>query len=144
VGLYVTAGTRDETRSSAGINHFLKYAAYGSTTNKPGYQVVHELEAAGATLNASAGREHMLFSSEFPPTSVDTVVPLEADPVANVLELVHRQAYRNKGLGQPLNANKNDVHRISRGNIASWVHSNYLPNKSVVVGVGMTPLNISD
>jgi processing peptidase subunit alpha len=168
VGLYVAAGTRDETRSSAGVNHLLKYAAFGSTANKPGYQVIRELEAAGATLNATSGREHLLFSSEFPPTGVDTVVPiisdllhpklsyhevvaqkalvkedtdrLEDDTVAHVLELVHRQAYRNKGLGQPLNANKNDVHRISRGNISLWVHDHYLPNKAVIVGVGMSLL----
>lgn len=165
MGLYVAAGTRDETRATAGVNHLLKFAAYGSTTTKPGYQVVRELEAAGATLNATAGREHLLFSSEFPPNSVDTVVPiisdllhpklsyyevvaqralvaedaqrLEADPVQHVLELVHRQAYRNKGLGQPNTANKNDAHHISRGNVHTWVHDNYVPNKAVVVGVGM-------
>lgn len=165
VGLYVAAGTRDETRSSAGINHVLKYAAFGSTTTKPGYEVIRELEAAGATLNATSGREHMLFTSEFPPTSVDTVVPIlgtllhprlsyhevlqqktlvqedveriESDPVAHVLELLHRQAYRNRGLGQPLTANKHDIHRIARGNVASWVQNNYVPNKSVIVGVGM-------
>jgi predicted Zn-dependent peptidase len=164
VGLYVAAGTRDETRSSAGINHFLKWAAFGSTTNRPGYQVVRELEAAGATLNASSGREHLLFSSEFPPNRVDTVVPiisdllhpklsyhevtaqkalvqedterLEADTTAHILELVHRQAYRNRGLGQPLNANKHDVHHISRGNVNNWVHKNYVPSKAVIVGVG--------
>lgn len=164
VGLYVVAGARDETRSTAGISHVLKYIAFGSTTSKQSYEVVRELEAAGATLNATAGREHMLFSSEFPPTGVDTVVPIlsdilhpklsyhevlaqkafvqedtermESDHVAQVLELVHRAAYRNRGLGQSITANKHDVHRISRGNIASWVREHYVPNKSVVVGVG--------
>jgi processing peptidase subunit alpha len=164
VGLYVAAGSRDETRSTAGINHVLKYAAFGSTATRPAYQLARELEAAGATLNATSGREHMLFTSEFPPTSVDTVVPivsdllhprlsyhevhqqkvyvqedterLEADPVGHILELLHRQAYRSRGLGQPLTANKHDVHRIARGNVANWVHENYVPNKAVIVGVG--------
>jgi len=164
VGLFVNVGSRNETRANSGVTHFLKYTAFTSTTEKPGYQVTREFEAAGATFTATAGREHLIFSSELPPNKVGEVVPLitgmlrpkfayhevaaqaetvredverlEHDTVSSLFELVHRQAYRSKGLGQPLVAIKDNIHHINQDTLAKFVTDNYGTNQSVFVGVG--------
>lgn len=171
-GLFVGVGTRNETRSNAGATHFLKFAAFGSSTERPGYQVVREFESVGASVQATAGREQLAFSAEFPPNNVDQVVSLikgllhpklayhevsaqadivqedaerlEADPIASLFELVHRQAYRNRGLGQPLVATKDNLHHINHETLAKFVDAHYGLDQSVFVGVGMfSPLFFS-
>jgi predicted Zn-dependent peptidase len=165
LGLFVGVGSRNETRSNAGATHFLKYAAFNSSKAKPGYQVVRELETASASFTSTTGREHILFSSELPADSVDTVLPiisdllnpklayhevqaqgnavqeevdrLEGDTVTTLFELVHRQAYRNRGLGQSLIASKDNIHHINQDTLTKFVHANYTPDQSVLVVVGM-------
>lgn len=165
LGLFVGVGSRNETRSNAGVTHFLKHAAFNSSTTRPGYQFVRELEAAGASFAATAGREHLLFSSEVTPNNVETLVPLiadlinprlpyheiaaqqevlrqeterlEGDTVTSLFELVHRQAYRNKGLGQSLIAGKDTIHHLNEGTVGKFVDANYTAEQSVFVGVGM-------
>jgi processing peptidase subunit alpha len=169
LGLFVGVGARNETRSNAGASHFLKYAAFHSSTEKAGYQVVRELEASGATFTATAGREHLAFTSELPPNQVENVVPiisgllspklayhevqaqvesvkedadrLNNDSISSLFELVHRQAYRNKGLGQSVVANEDNIHHINQQALAKFVDANYTFDKSVFVAVGMLDWN---
>lgn len=165
MGLFVGVGSRHETRANAGATHFLKFAAFESSVNTPGYQKIRDLETNGATFTASAGREHLSFTSEVPANHVSSVVPIitellhprlpyhevaaskdvvkddahrvEADPVASILELVHRQAYRNKGLGQSLIAREDSIHHINQDTLAKFVDAHYNPEQAVFVGVGM-------
>lgn len=165
VGLFVGVGTRNETRSNAGATHFLKFSAFGSSTERPGYQIVRELEAAGANFVATAGREQLSFSAEVAPNKLNDVVPiirgvlspklayhevaaqaetvkedverLDADPITSIFELVHRQAYRNRGLGQSLAAVKDNIHHINQETLAKFVDSHYNLDQAVFVGVGM-------
>jgi len=165
LGLFVGVGSRHETRVNAGSTHFLKFAAFESTQSTPGYQKIRDLETNGATFTATAGREHLSFVSEVPANHVDSVVPLitdllhprlpyhevaaskdvvkhdahriESDPVASILELVHRQAYRNKGLGQPSVAREDAIHHINQDTLAKFVDAHYNPEQAVFVGVGL-------
>lgn len=165
LGLFVGVGARNETRSNTGATHFLKFSAFQSSTEKAGYQVVRELEATSASFNATVAREHLAFTAEIPPSQVDNVVPilssmlsprlqfheiqnqsnsvredserLQADPIASLFELVHRQAYRNKGLGQSLIATEDNIHHLNESALAKFVDAHYTPDQSVFVGVGL-------
>lgn len=165
IGVYVTSGSRHETRNNSGTTHFLKHLAYTSTDSRPAIQLVRDIETTGATFSATAAREHILFESEVTseqapqlvnllgdllhprlayheverskPLIEEEVNELSADPVATTFELLHREAFRNRGLGQPLIAPKYNIEHLEHDSLATYVSTHYTPRNTVVVAVGI-------
>lgn len=165
VGVYVAAGSRHETRDVAGATHFLKHLAFKSTSSRPTIQVVRDLEANSASFAATAGREHLLFESETAPEHApallsvlgdllhprianfeverqkpaleEEVQHLSADPVSTLIELLHREAFRNRGLGQSLTAPHYNIEHMDHEKLAQYANTHYTPRNTVVVAVGI-------
>jgi len=165
LGVYITAGSRSETRHDAGVTHFLKHLAFKSTTNRPAIQLTRDIEQLSATFSATAAREHILFEAQVlqdnatplisilgdllhprvlyheverqKPWVEEEVSHLSADPATTLIEIVHREAFRNHGLGQPLVAPEYNIHHVSHEHIYSFVNAHYTTNNTVVVGVGL-------
>jgi processing peptidase subunit alpha len=165
IGVYITSGSRHETRDNAGTTHFLKHMVFTSTENRYAVQLVRDIEGLGATFSATAAREHILLESEVSseratklvsvlgdllhpriafheverakPQIEEEVSLLTADPVATVFELLHREAYHNRGLGQPLVAPKYNIEHLTHENLATYVSTHYTPQNVVVAAVGV-------
>eukprot|EP01111_Echinosteliopsis_oligospora_P013827 TRINITY_DN505_c0_g1_i1.p1 TRINITY_DN505_c0_g1~~TRINITY_DN505_c0_g1_i1.p1 ORF type:complete len:496 (+),score=192.49 TRINITY_DN505_c0_g1_i1:109-1596(+) len=164
LGLFVNAGARNETRDGAGAAHYLKYMAFRSTTQRYGIEVVRDLEVLGANLSSSVGREHLLFSTEVLPHDVTNTIHqlkellepklahhevvrarehVEEDaerlvscPITSLIETVHREAYRSKGLGHSIVAPQYNLGNIDNQVLRQFVQSHYSPSQSVFVVVG--------
>lgn len=165
VGVYVTSGSRHETRATAGTTHFLKHLAFNSTQSRPAIQLVRDIETLGATLTSTAAREHLSFESEVPaenatqmisilgdllhprvayheverskPIIEEEVSHLSSDPVNSLFEALHREAFRNRGLGQPLVAPSYNIEHINHDKLAEHAQSHYTPRNTVVVASGL-------
>src|SRR5580765_7947971 len=57
LGLWVTAGARDERPEENGIAHFLEHMAFKGTSRRSAQAIAEEIESAGGELNASTGME---------------------------------------------------------------------------------------
>jgi mitochondrial-processing peptidase subunit alpha len=71
IGVYVKGGSRYETREVTGVTHFLKQMAFRTNHHRFDYRMVRDIEALGANLTISAGREYMQLTSEVPYTAAN-------------------------------------------------------------------------
>lgn len=57
LGVFVTAGTRDETPAEHGLAHFLEHMAFKGTLRRSAFQTVADIEALGGDINAETSPE---------------------------------------------------------------------------------------
>ena len=61
VGVWVTAGTRDERPEINGVSHLLEHMAFKGTRRRSAQAIAEEIEAVGGHLNAYTSREHTAY-----------------------------------------------------------------------------------
>jgi len=165
VGVYVTSGSRHETRAETGTTHFLKHLAFQSTRTMPGVMNTRYFEYIGANFTATAAREHILFETEVlqehgnevlgvlgellhprvlyheverqKPNIEEESTILSLDPVTSLFESVHRLAFRNRGLGKPLIAAHDNIHHLSHESLANYVSNHYKKSNTTIVVSGI-------
>ena len=83
VGLYIDAGSINETPKTAGSAHLLERMAFKSTLNRSHFRLVREMEAIGSNIMASASREQIAYTADAIKTHMPEVVELLIDSVRN-------------------------------------------------------------
>ncbi|MGZ5959652.1 MAG: M16 family metallopeptidase [Rhizomicrobium sp.] len=81
LGVWVNAGTRNETRAVMGVSHMLEHMAFKGTEKRSARDIAEEIEAVGGYLNAYTSREQTAFHARV--LRVD--VPLAIDLLADIL-----------------------------------------------------------
>jgi predicted Zn-dependent peptidase len=81
LGVWVNAGTRNETRAVMGVSHMLEHMAFKGTESRSARDIAEEIEAVGGYLNAYTSREQTAFHARV--LRVD--VPLAIDILADIL-----------------------------------------------------------
>src|SRR6185312_15254925 len=61
LGVYVNAGTRNETKRVMGVSHMLEHMAFKGTERRNARDIAEEIEAVGGFLNAYTSREQTAF-----------------------------------------------------------------------------------
>jgi len=64
VGVFVDGGSRFETPDTNGLTHFLELMSLKSTTNRSDFRLVRDMLKLGASVSASAGREHFIYTAD--------------------------------------------------------------------------------
>ena len=64
-GLFIHAGTRDETDAEQGIAHFIEHTIFKGTRKRSLFQVLNRLENIGADLNAYTTKEDTCIYASF-------------------------------------------------------------------------------
>ena len=83
VGVFIGAGTRQETLESSGAAHFLEHLHFKGTTNRTRRQLEMEVENTGTQLNAYTSREHTLYHTLSFPEGVSKSVEILGDMLCN-------------------------------------------------------------
>lgn len=90
VGLFVGAGSRNETPYSAGVSHLLERLAFKGSTARGKYRMIRDMERTGAIYGASASREVLSYSAEGLREKVPEIVRIISEtavtPMAGVSE----------------------------------------------------------
>lgn len=90
LGLFVGAGSRNETPYSAGMSHLLERLAFKGSMTRSKYRMVRDMEHTGAIFGASASREVLAYSAEGLRENVADIVGIITEtavtPVARVSE----------------------------------------------------------
>jgi predicted Zn-dependent peptidase len=81
VGVWVNAGTRNETQPLMGISHMLEHMAFKGTATRSARDLAEEIEAVGGYLNAYTSREQTAFHARV----LRADVPLGIDLIADIL-----------------------------------------------------------
>jgi predicted Zn-dependent peptidase len=81
MGVWLDAGSRDETPETNGISHFLEHMVFKGTTSRSAQQFAREVDALGGNLDAFTGKETVCFSMKVLDESVSAALDLLSDLV---------------------------------------------------------------
>lgn len=165
VGVWVQAGSRDESAEEGGITHFIEHMVFKGTTKRRGYQINQRMESVGGYLNAFTTKELTCFYArsldEHLDRALDTVLDLvthptlpekelekekdvvieeikmyEDNPEEHIFDHYESLLYPDHALGRPVLGTRKTVRSFTQGGLHDYVGSNYVPNRLVISVAG--------
>ncbi len=165
VGLWVEAGSRDETRENNGIAHFMEHMVFKGTRKRSPFEIANTIESLGGKLNAFTGKEltcfyarvldehlplaidvlsDILLNPLFQPEDVDReksvvleeLADVEDTPSDLIYELFISQLYPEHPLGFNILGTRESIPTFSREMIHSFTERYYLPERMVISVAG--------
>lgn len=165
VGVWVDAGSRDETEGCHGASHFLEHLLFKGTERWSARAIAEALDAVGGDFNAFTGKEQTAFYVR----TLDEEVPLGMDVLADITqrpafradevesersvvleeinmyedspdELVHdvfgEAVLPRHPLGRPTVGTRESVTEMTRAAIAEYFATRYRPDRMVIAAAG--------
>lgn len=80
LGIWVNAGSRNETRSINGVSHFIEHLLFKGTKKRTALDISREIESVGGVLNAFTGREYTCFFAKI----LNKDLPRAADLLSDI------------------------------------------------------------
>ncbi len=165
VGVWVGAGTRNETADVNGVAHLLEHMAFKGTTSRSATAIAEEIEAVGGHLNAYTGRESTVYYAKVLKDDIGLALDLIADILHNatfdeeelkrecavvlqeigqahdtpddlIFDYFQETAFPDQPLGRPVLGCPNVVRGMSRKAIVNYMHKAYSSNSMVLAAAG--------
>lgn len=172
MSLFVKAGSRYEDESSAGSANFLKRLAFRSTEKKYYYPLVLDVDKAGIEYSSAASREFVSYNLTGLRTDVPLMAEtlgavyqprleeweidaVRAEVLAEVesnstcgrttlIDAVHREAFRDQGLGHAPNAAAFQAENLTPLALRQFVNTHYTPERLIVVANGVAAEELNE
>ena len=164
-GIWVNAGSRDESAGEEGFSHFLEHMLFKGTRRRTATQISREIDALGGELNAFTTREtttyyvkvldqHLpagvaLLTDIFHHARLDSkeiekekqvvleeIRMVQDDPEDLVQELHSEQMLRGHPLGRPILGRIPTIERLDRLRLLRYRARHYHPRRTVVAVAG--------
>jgi len=165
LGLWVNAGSQNESNRTSGIAHFIEHVVFKGTAGRSMRQIMRSIESRGGYLNAFTTKEHTCFYTWTRTTHLEESVSvlfdlatrpvfskkdienekaviveeingLEDEPDELVFELFEREVFGNHPLGRPIAGNAQSVGRFDRDKLLSFHNKHYRASDMVMVASG--------
>ena len=85
VGVRVTAGSADETKSNNGAAHFAEHMLFKGTARRTYRDIAEEIEDAGGEMNAYTSKDHTFYWVRILKENIETGMDILADIIQNSL-----------------------------------------------------------
>ena len=95
LGFWIGAGSRDETRTQAGITHFIEHLLFKGTPSYSALEIAEIFDTLGGELNAATSREHTVVYARVPDERLETALDVMAEMVFP--PTVRRARHRARG-----------------------------------------------
>jgi len=165
LGIWVNAGSCDETTRENGISHFIEHMIFKGTRNRTSLQIAKELDAIGGLSNAFTGKENTCFHarvlgrdftkladilSDIFLNSVFDLEDMERErqvifqeigmvedtPDENIHVLFSRHFWVDQPIGMSILGSEESVASIGREDILRYMNRFYVPERIVVAAAG--------
>jgi predicted Zn-dependent peptidase len=165
IGVWIAAGSRDETTDQIGAAHYLEHLLFKGTANRSAARIAEEMDAVGGELNAFTAKEHTCFYAHVLDTDLPLAVDLLSDVVtratmaesdveierAVVLEEIAMRAddpedllgevfdtvlFGVHPLGRPVIGSSESIESMTRDRLRAFWRQHYTPHRMVVAAAG--------
>ncbi len=165
LGVWVRAGSRDETPAQDGMAHFLEHMAFKGTKTRSAYDIVELIETAGGDLNASTGLDQTAYYATMLAGDLGLAVELLADIVINpvfepgeidreiqviiqeilattespedvVFDLAQMMAFPDQAVGRTVMGSAETVSKFTRDDLKSFMAQHYRASNMVIGAAG--------
>lgn len=164
VGVWVSAGCKNENADNNGISHFIEHIVFKGSQKRTGFEIAEGMDEIGATMNAYTTKEHtffyakaldyriltaadilfdMLTSPRLDEKDIETekgvifeeISMCEDDPSDVCYELNEHKLFSGNNLGREILGSAETVQNITREKILDYMKENYV-GENIVIGVG--------
>ena len=165
LGVWVSAGSRNEVLAEAGLSHMLEHMAFKGTTKRTARRIVEEIEDVGGDLNAYTDYEMTAYQArvlaEHVPLAIDIIADILRDstflpeeiererhvilqeigerndmPSMVAMETLHEIAFPDQPLGRPIIGSPESVMSFDRSAIAGYMGRHYVPSRMILSAAG--------
>ena len=165
VGIWITAGARNETLAQNGIAHFLEHMAFKGTKTRSALDIAEEIENVGGYINAYTSRETTAYYARVlagdVPLAIDVIGDILVNPVFDPREIeiergvilqeigqaldtpddvifdwLQEEAYPDQALGRTILGPSERIKAFSRDNLKDFVGQYYGPENMILSAAG--------
>jgi predicted Zn-dependent peptidase len=165
VGIWVTAGARNERMEQNGIAHFLEHMAFKGTERRTALQIAEAIEDVGGYVNAYTSREVTAYYARVleidVPLAVDVIADILRNPVFDegeievergvilqeigqaldtpddvIFDWLQEQAYPHQPLGRTILGPSERVSAFCRDDLSAFVDEQYGPDQMILSAAG--------
>ena len=164
-GVYINAGSRDETKDEEGMAHFIEHAIFKGTKKRKSYHILNRIDGVGGELNAyttkeetciyaSAMTQHIdrclelfadiIFNSTFPEKElaketdviIDEINSYKDTPSELIFDDFEELYFGGHSLAHNILGTPRNIRKFNTNKILSFVKRNYTTDKMVISIVG--------
>jgi processing peptidase subunit beta len=165
VGVWIDAGSRDETTENNGVAHFFEHMAFKGTRNTSQYKLEMEIENMGGHLNAYTSREQTVFYAKVFKKDVPRAMEILGDILQNanleesainrerevilremeevekvkeevIFDRLHETSFQGSSLGLNILGPRENISRLTKQDLQNFVKTQYTAPRFVVAGAG--------
>jgi predicted Zn-dependent peptidase len=163
LGLWVRAGSRDETPEQGGISHFLEHLLFKGTESYSSTEIDQIFDGMGAEINAGTGKEttsvysrfldqhterafevigEMVLKPTYPDIDserqvvIEEIAMYEDEPSDKVHDVLARAVFGDHPLGRPIIGTADVIASVPVEEIARYHDSRYVGGNLVVAAAG--------
>lgn len=168
LGVYINAGSRDETADEHGIAHFIEHMAFKGTRKRRAYHILCRLDDVGGDLNAFTTKEHtclhasflspyseraielfsdILLNATFPDREIekeksvilDEINAYKDSPAESIFDDFEELIYQNHPIGRNILGSPDSLPNLSKPALLRFIKRNYSAINTVIAFVGSLP-----
>ncbi|MFQ6617539.1 MAG: M16 family metallopeptidase [Fidelibacterota bacterium] len=165
IGVWILAGTRDESANNNGISHFIEHMVFKGTKTRTAYNVAHYLESLGGSLNAFTGKELTCYYAKILDEHLEEAVDIISDIILNPRfdkndiekekkvvvdeikeledtpgDLIHdfffKNIYPDNPLGFSILGSEKNIWNFSKDHLLDYKRSNYTTDRIIISAAG--------
>jgi predicted Zn-dependent peptidase len=165
LGIWVTVGSRDETKELSGISHFIEHMVFKGTKKRSAEEIAKSADYLGGQLNAFTAREYTCFYARILAQHLEKAMEILADiflnslfapeaiekekkivieeinmyhdtPTEFILDFFIQTLMNDYFLGHPITGSKKTVKGISQQKIIDYINTTYSPEEIIIAGAG--------
>lgn len=165
IGIWVSTGSRTETRHNHGVSHFIEHMMFKGTNRRSSKDIAETVDAIGGQLNAFTAKEHTCYYIKALDTHLNTAIDILSDMLLEskfasediakeqevVLEEIHMyedtpdelihdihlsQIWAEHSLGQNILGTVSSVKKLNREQIGEYYEKFYVPDNIVIAVAG--------
>lgn len=165
LGMWVNAGSRNETKEINGISHVLEHMAFKGTTTRSAKDIAEEIENVGGIANAYTSHEVTSFYVKVLKGDVPLAIDIISDILQNsvfdeeelrkeksvicqeisktfddpedyVFDMYFSAAYPDQPIGRAILGPAENVNSFTKEDLCAYIKSQYLPQRMVFSAAG--------
>jgi predicted Zn-dependent peptidase len=165
IGVFLTAGSRDEPEELAGISHFIEHTVFKGTVSRSQFDIAKEADSIGGQLDAFTTREYtgflarvldehlpkafdiladILVNPSFPEGEIqrergvilEEIKMIEDDPAELAHDLFFSLFFPDHPLGRSIIGGGKSVSRIGRDELLAYLARMVAPSRIIISAAG--------
>lgn len=164
-GVWVKNGSRNETKLTSGISHFIEHMLFKGTTHRSAKDIANEMDTIGGHLNAYTSKDYTCYYTRTLDSHMDCALDILSDMILNPLfdendikkecnvifeeidmyedspedlvnDLLQELVWKDMPLGSPILGTKESISKFNSKILKDYYYNNYTSQNTLLAIAG--------